>query len=141
MIDNDRPAYRVLAIHGFFGPDDNLYNEGDEIYFDGVPNDELEPLNSPARTKLAEHLEFLDALGREAALKAGKAYAGRPRTLDGGLMLATAVMKADMGLMGAKKDTPEITRLDSNSSENTPETGNRGKRGRPRKDSLSIHAA
>jgi hypothetical protein len=133
LIDNTRAAYRILAIHGFYGPDDHLYEEGEEIYFDGEPNEEMEPLNQVARERIHSYLENLDTLGREAALKAGKAYAGRPRSLDGGLALATAIQRQEMGLMGARKDSVEITRV---SEEDVPETGSfnpKRKAGRPKK--------
>lgn len=137
LIDPDRPAWRVLNPSGFFGPNDHLYLEGEEIYFDGEPNEELEPLNEAAKVKLVSYLERLDALGREAASKAGKAYAGRPRSLDGGLALATAIQRADMNLMGRSRDDNAVERV---AGEGTPETSGK-KRGRPRKDSLSVHAA
>lgn len=136
LIDPDRPAWRVLNPSGFFGPNDHLYAEGEEIYFDGEPNEEFEPLNEAAKVKLVAYLERLDALGRESAAKAGKAYAGRPRSLDGGLALATAIQRADMNLMGKTRDSEAVERV---TSESIPETSGK-KRGRPRKDSLSIHA-
>lgn len=134
MIDNTRPAYRILAIHGFFGPDDHLYNEGEEIYFDGQPNEEMEPLNQAAHVKMINYIENLDHLGREAAAKAGRAYAGRARSLDGQITLATALQRQEMVLMGAKKNIEEIAFLHESDA---PETGSmsvqkRG-RGRPRK--------
>ena len=137
LIANDRPAYRVLDPNGFFSDDDTLYKEGSEIYFDGEPNDQLEPLNQVAKDKLLSYLETLEQLGKDAALKAGRAYAGRPRTLDGGLALATAVQKAEMGVMGTKQKSPSTESLQT---EDTEETGlatiKRG-RGRPRKDAVA----
>ncbi len=135
-IDNSRPAYRVLAVNGFFGPDDHLYELDQELYFDGEPNEELEPLNEIARQRLNQYLEKLDALGREAAAKAGRSYAGRPRTFDGALDLATAVARSNTAVMGhlADKHVTSIERIDV--TEQTPETGSirpRGKPGRPPK--------
>jgi hypothetical protein len=138
LIDPTRPAWRVLNPNGFFGPDDHLYPEGEEIYFEGEPNEELEPLNDSARQKLVSYLERLDNLGREAALKAGKAYAGRPRSLDGGLALATAIQRSDMNLMGRSRDEAAVERV---AAEQIPETGSiKRSRGRPKKDSLAISA-
>lgn len=131
-ISNERPAYRILAIHGFFGPNDNLYQEGSEVYFDGEPNEEMEPLNELARVKLELYLENLDKLGRETAAKLGKAYAGRPRNLDGALEIATAVQRADMGLMGNKnKDGAQIATVEASEVSETGQ-GNKRKPGRPR---------
>lgn len=127
-IDENRCAYRVLAMHGFFGPDDTLHPEGSVVYFDGEPNEELEALTPPAYSKLIAHLELLDAKGREVSSKLGRAYVGRPRSLDGALQLATAVQRSEMPIMSARKDTSAIEAVDMN----TPDTGKRG-RGRPRK--------
>lgn len=133
LIDNTRPAYRILSPNGFFGPDDHLYLEGEEIYFEGEPNEEMEPLNEAAQEKITALLARLDELGRQAAEKAGKAYAARPRTLDGALVLASAVQRADMNLMGATRREDAVTRVEA---EAIPETGShnakRG-RGRPKK--------
>jgi hypothetical protein len=136
-IDDSRAAYRVLAIHGFFGPDDTLHSEGDIIYFDGEPNEELEPLTPVARSRLVAYLECLDQFGREAAAKTGKAFVGRPRSIDGGLALATAIQRTEMGLMGVRKTSSEIERADSEEIGETGTAQKRG-RGRPRKDSIAL---
>lgn len=142
MIDNTRPAYRILAPSGFYGPDDNLYIENEhgyaEIYLDGEPNEEMEPLNEPARVKMQAYLDKLENLGRAAAEKAGKAYAGRPRNLDGGLELATAVARSSMPIMSVQRDVTTIERIDTGS---IPEVGTvnpkRG-RGRPPKGVMAV---
>lgn len=133
-IDPTRACYRVLAPNGFFGPDDTLYTvdvNGDPavIYYDGEPNEELEPLNELARERLTTFLEKLDVLARETATKLGKPFIARPRNLDGALTLATEVARSNMSIMGdRKKDTSSIERLDAE----TPETGGgKRKRGRP----------
>lgn len=136
MIDNIRPAYRILDPNGFYGPNDTLFIEDEngyaEIYFDGEPNDQMEPLNEPARQKMEIYLNKLDNLGREAAEKAGRAFAGRPRNLDGALELATAVARSAMPIMGARKEVDSVERIGDSS---VPEVGSsnpkRG-RGRPR---------
>lgn len=134
-IDGDRPAYRVLATSGFYADNDHLYPENHVIYYDGEPNEEMEPLTPSAEEKLNAFLEKLEALGREVAAKLGRAYSGRPRNLDGALSLATAVQRAEMGLMGVKHT--ESTVVESADKENTPEVGTanaKRPRGRPRKD-------
>lgn len=131
FITNDRPAYRVLDPNGFFGPDDTLYTvdeNGDPevIYFDGEPNEQLEPLNELAKTKLNTYLEKLDVLAREASAKLGRPFVGRPRNMDGAIELASEIARNSMQIMGARKDTNSIEKINTQ----TPETGKRGP-GRP----------
>jgi len=127
-MSTERAKYRVLATTGFFADDDTLYDEGSEIWFDGEPNEEMEPLNEVARVRLIEYLEKLDRFGREAAEKAGRPYAGRPRTLDGALAVATAIQKQEMVAMGAKKSSSSVEKVEENE---VPMIAPR-KRGRPR---------
>lgn len=132
MIDNSRAAYRVLDPAGFFSDTDSLYAEGEEIYFDGEPNDQLEPLNQIAKDKLVAYLNRLDDQAREAAAKLGRHYSGRPRTLDGGLELATALQRNNVSVMGAKDKQTSTEKI----NQDVAETGsiNKRGRGRPRKD-------
>lgn len=141
MIDNTRPAYRILSTHGFYGPDDNLWPEGAELYFDGEPNEEMEPLNAVAETKLRLYLERLDALGREAAAKSGKAFAGRARSLDGALEIATALQRQEMVLMSARKDVTNIAPLNASDTDETGSANPKRARGRPRIKTISSVAA
>lgn len=125
MIDNTRAAYRVLATSGFFSDDDTLYTvdgNGDpaEIYFDGEPNEELEPLNDLARQRLTAYLDKLDRTGREAAEKAGRPYVGRARNLDGALELATAIQRNQMSIMGSKN---KVSSTELVTPQATPQTG------------------
>jgi hypothetical protein len=126
----ERAAYRVLDPVGFFGPDDTLHAEGSEIYYDGVPNELMEPLNALAHERMVNYLEALDELGRKAAEKAGRPFSGRPRSLDGALSIATAIQEANKSVMGDKnKAVVAIAPVDNQ----VAETGKRG-RGRPRKE-------
>lgn len=130
--DAERPAYRILATSGFFGPDHTLYEEGSEIYFDGEPSEEMEPLNDAARRKMVAYLEKLEELGRQAAEKAGRPFAGRPRSLDGGLALATAIQRSEMSVLGAKPVQTDI--IEKIAADEVPTTGyTKRKQGRPRK--------
>lgn len=141
-ISNDRPAYRILSPNGFFGPDDHLYQEGEEIFFDGIPNEEMEPLNQFALQRLTEYVEQLDKLAKDASEKLGRPFIGRPRSLDGALAFASEVQRNEMSIMG-KKRSDEVESVSRVEREDTPETGSttpkRG-RGRPRKDSLALIA-
>lgn len=131
-IDNTRPAYRILSPNGFYGPDDHLYVDGDEIYYDGEPNEEMEPLNDAANKRMASFIDKLDAAARDAAEKAGKAFVERPRNLDGGLALATAVARSDMSIMGVKKDANVVERVNPAQTEETGTANPKRGRGRPR---------
>lgn len=128
----ERPAYRVLDVAGFFGDDDTLYTEGAEIVFDGEPAVEMEPLNEAARVKMIALLEKLDEEGRKVAEKLGRPYTGRPRTLEGGLALASAIQRQEMAVMGAEKKPSTIEPVEA------PEANLLGEkkrgRGRPRLD-------
>ena len=128
----ERPAYRVLDVAGFYGDDDTLHAEGAEIYFDGDPCVEMEPLNEPARIKMNELLERLDNEGRKAADKAGRPYVGRPRTLDGALELASAIQRQEMAVMGAEKHKESITPVNRDEIQLLGQPEKRG-RGRPKK--------
>lgn len=143
-MNNERAAYRILAANGFFGPDDHLYivdasGNYPEIYYDGEPNDEMEPLNDLARSRMLAYLEKQDNFGRQAAEKAGKAYVGRPRDLDGAIQLATAVAREDMRIQGVQK-AQQVSTIETIAKEDVPETGQtNAKRGRGRpKGSLLI---
>lgn len=132
----ERPAYRVLDPAGFFGPDMRLWEEGSEIYLDGEPSVEMEPLNDAAKRKMTALYEKLDELGRAAAEKAGRPFTGRPRTLDGAVILATAIQKAEMAIMGAAPKNADA--VAPRVAPETPEV-KRG-RGRPKKETLSAVA-
>lgn len=132
MIDNTRAAYRVLDPSGFY-VDDTLHTvdeNGDpaELYFDGIPNEQLEPLNELARKRMTEYLEGLDTLAKEASIKLNRPYIGRPRTIDGAIVLATELQRSGMAIMGAKRDETVSEKIERE----IPDTGKRG-RGRPRK--------
>lgn len=134
MLNTERPAYRVLDPAGFYGDDDHLYPEGDEIYFDGEPNEMMEPLNASASEKLLRYLTTLDDLAKAKAEKLGQPFVGRPRTLDGAIMVATKEMRDQVSIMGAKGRETQVERF---TSEGVPETGREaqaaiGKRGRGR---------
>ena len=136
MLDNTRPAYRVLEPAGFFSDNDTLYQEGDEIYFDGEPNEQLEPLNEVARTKLVAYIEKLDAQAKVAAEKLNRPFIARPRNFDGAVELATALARNSMSIMGTKDKNTSTERVDA--SDTVAETGsinpNKRGRGRPRKE-------
>lgn len=128
MSNTERAQYRVLDPAGFYGDDDNLYQEGEEIVFDGTPNEQMEPLNEVAKERLVAYLNTLDDLARLKAERQGVPYVGRPRTLDGAIALLTAEAKSDMNIMGNRNKVSTIERV---APQEAPETGKRG-RGRPK---------
>ncbi len=89
VISNDRPAYRILSEKGFFGPDDNLYPFGEQIYFDDEPNLDMEPLNELARKRKAEFINKLEELGRQAAVKNGREFTGLPMNIESAIEQAS----------------------------------------------------
>lgn len=129
QIDDSRPAYRILSEHGFFAPNQHLYEQGDSIYFDGEPNEEMEPLNELAKEQLRKLFTKLDAAAELVAKKTGMSFAGRARSLDEALANATMIARetqlikggAGVPLMGAvpknahsvstieKPETPDTT--------------------------------
>jgi len=123
IIKNDRPAYRVLNPAGFYA-DDYLWKENEELYFDGVPNEELEPLNDKAKEKLTIYLEHLDDLARKTAEKLGRPYLGRPRDPDGALALARADELKRISLMGNQNKEKTTERIDPDP---VPETSQKGR--------------
>lgn len=82
IISSDRPAYRILGENGFYGPNDHLYREGDTIYFDGEPNEDMEPLNDLARTNLEVFFAKVDEGAKIAAAAHGRSFRQRVRIQD-----------------------------------------------------------
>jgi hypothetical protein len=114
VIRSDRPAYKIMAAHGFYA-EDFLYEQGSLLYWDGIPNEEMEPLNDLARDRLKAEIERLDDLGRKAAAANGRAFVERPKTLEGAIRIATLdarrpqLIEGDGGvpLMGARQQGPK----------------------------------
>lgn len=134
-MSNERALYRVLDPSGFFGDDDTLYSldkDGNpaEIYFDGIPNEQLEPLNDTAHQRLNDYLNMLDDFARIKAEKQGVPFVGRPRTLDGAISIATAEARAEMSIMGNRNKVSTTGLAEPRS---VPETGAKRGRGRPPK--------
>ena len=58
-IPDDLPHYRLLKP---FYADDTFFEEGMELYFDGTPNEWMEPLNESAKKKSQVYLAFINSL-------------------------------------------------------------------------------
>jgi len=133
---SERAVYRVLNVSGFFGPNDHLFHEGDEIVYDGIPNEELEPLNEIAEQRMKAFLEMLEVEAKRTAEKLGRPFVERPRNIDGAITLATEIQRNNMAIMSAPKTD---TGIELATPTETPVTGDLVKRGRgrPRKDSVA----
>ena len=141
LISKERPAYRILAPHGWFGPDDHLYQEGECVYWDGEPNEEMEPLNEIAVEFMQLYVAKLDKLAEDAAKRANRPFIGRPRDAEGAYALARKAEIDKVAIMNAPKDVTSVERVEA---EPVPETGavnvKKG-RGKPDKGSLRISDA
>lgn len=131
----ERAAYRILDVAGAFLDDDTLHPEGAEIYWDGEPALEMEPLNETARIRYVAMIEKLDTEGRKVAEKLGRPYTGMTRNLEGALQIATAIQRQDMSLMGNTNKHANVESM--HPSETQTFGGAKRGRGRPRKDSVS----
>lgn len=116
------PTYRQLNAKGFFCPEGYLIEEGEAFEFDGIPNEDMEPMNEPARKKLFTQLKFLDVEAKKAAEKNGRQFISRTKNLDEMVFEASAdarrleLRKGDGGipLMGGKGEgTVRKVTLDS----------------------------
>jgi hypothetical protein len=69
-MSDELPKYRVLNEQGFYA-DDNLFAEGTEVFYEGIPNQQLEPLNEAAEKKMGEFLVALRAGSKQLSAAAG----------------------------------------------------------------------
>jgi hypothetical protein len=121
-LPKDRAAYRILS--SFFGPDDHLYGEGDCIVFDGEPNEEMEPLNEMAQERLNRFYEKLDGFAKAVAAKNGRSFAGRSRSLDEAVSLASQDARRNVPLMGndPKVQKQEFVNIERIGPDSVPQT-------------------
>lgn len=71
MAEAELPRYRILNYPGFFGPDDTLYPPDTEILFDGVPNEEMLPLNDAAKQRMIAYVKGLNDAHRSNMTERG----------------------------------------------------------------------
>ena len=79
----EAPRYKLLKE---FYADDTLIPEGSEIKFDGIPNEQMEPLNPAAEARMTEFINHLEEgrlatglLSRQLDAIVENAYKNRPR--------------------------------------------------------------
>jgi len=121
VVPQDRPVYRIKQ-GKFFGPDDNLYEEGAIIAWKDEPNMEMEPMNELAQAAYSKFLAKLDKFGKEVAEKTGKAYTSLADAHANSYDLAKQESKSfevlngkkQVPLMGAKKKLDSIESVDLN---------------------------
>lgn len=106
-IPDDVPVYRIKE-GKFFGPNDHLYEENDVIEFHGEPNLEMEPMNPLAKDKMREFLAKLDAEGRQAAVKAGRAYHGFLDAFEGKEAARTIAAEKGIRKLSQKESVPVL---------------------------------
>ena len=103
------PRYRL--IEDFFGPDCVLYHatEGGnptEIDFDGPPNEQMEPLNEPARVKMRAYLEELRAGAIAKAEKDSEENASAASLMAKMLMMMQGLAPVNMAAAPKPIDIP-----------------------------------
>ena len=69
----DKAAYGVGG-QGFFDNKCKFWQVGSALYFDGVPNKDLQPLNKLAHERKQAWQSEIDDLGEKMAKKSGKLY-------------------------------------------------------------------
>lgn len=134
VIPDDVAVYRVKD-GKFFGPDDTLYPEGSILAWDEEPNTEMQPLNDLARTAMKKYLKKLDGHGRDAARAAGKSYTSLADAYENSIVLAQQEGKRvrllnaveTIPLMGAKKNTTGLKKLDLDSEADPVASPGKGK--------------
>ncbi len=136
VIRQDRPAYRIMAEKGFFGPDDCLYQAGSMIYWTDEPNQEMEPLNELAEKAMKAYLGRLDDEGRKVAEKIGKAYTSLADAYDNSRLMEVQDAKkiqlidgqgaGEKPIMRAVKRGPKKIEA-INAPEPVPQTGSNGR--------------
>lgn len=110
-IRDDIPAYVVIEKRGFFDDTDRLWDKGSMIYWEGVPNMGLDPLNDLAEEKMREFLMDLDEKANEisktnnrASMNLMNAFEARQRLLEMDRKSGRAVDQDEqMPILQAKK--------------------------------------
>lgn len=120
-IPQDKPVFRILDEHGFFGPDDTLHVEGSLIVLHDCPNENMEPMNELARVSMESYLDELEESAKKVAETHGRHFAGRPRSKEDMISNASEDARRKVSIMGAKNDVS--SRIESVGPKATPETG------------------
>jgi len=105
--DSNTPRYRLLA--PCYLEDDTLHVEGEEIWYTGCPNEEMEPLNELARVRSREYIDSLDDAARAVAAAKNRPFTGRltdHAALDQAIDDVRAEQRAKTVLPVSREDVP-----------------------------------
>lgn len=125
-VRQDRPAYRILKPCFL---DDNMFFEGQMVYWDEEPNKEMEPLNDLAKEAINAFFDNREELAKAASLAKGMKYIALRRPIEEERELNTAdarrveIIKGDGGIpvMGARKrGRPKAESIDLSGNEEKP---------------------
>lgn len=120
-IPQDKPVFRILDEHGFFGPDNTLHPEGSIIVLYDCPNENMEPMNELARQSMSAYLDELDESAKKVAETNGRHFAGRARSKEEMLDFASQDARNSTAIMGAKLDSSK--RIEPAFPSETPQMG------------------
>lgn len=102
--DTNTPRYRLLA--ACYLEDDTLHLEGEEIFYLGTPNEEMEPLNALAREKSTAYLEGLEDAARAVAAARNVPYLGRTALMEQALEHAHKQARGPIVLPASRGEIP-----------------------------------
>lgn len=103
-IPQNKPVFRVLDEHGFFGPDDTLHPEGSLIVLHDAPNENMEPMNDLAREAYEAMLDGLEESSRKVAEANGRHFSGRPRSKEEMINNASEDARRNVPILGVNRD-------------------------------------
>jgi hypothetical protein len=93
-LDDSTPKYEILNGAGFYAENDTLYPQGTVIYYTGVPNEQMLPLNDPAKKAMDAYLDGLEQHHRRNLEERGlNPNTKRPRDLADALEVEKAADK------------------------------------------------
>lgn len=134
-INPDVPAYIVIEKRGFFDDNDHLWNKGEMIYWEGVPNPGLDPLNELAEERLREYFIMLDKKADEVSALKGtghasmvNAYEARRRLQEMDRKFERSVdIDEELPIMRAKHEGKRKARSINDTRGLTPMMGHKGR--------------
>jgi len=98
IISTEAPRYRLIQP---FYVDDQFIAEGVEIEFEGIPNEQMEALNEPARKRMMEYLALLPG-GRTPRVEDVFYLAMQNRPREGGDTVVLPHAVKDVPQMGGR---------------------------------------
>lgn len=134
-IPQDKPVFRILDEHGFFGPNDHLYPQGSLVVLYDCPNENMEPMNDLAKESLSAYLDMLDDSAKKVAETNGRYFASRPRSKEEMMDNASEMARNKAAIMGAKIDTSK--RIEDIGQKEVPETNANDAKRRARIETVS----